>query len=174
MFHINTHLKIAFGDWLYLLGYVLNTNDQLYGPMHPSIFFEKAKNAKFRLENLALEQEESQIDFSHQYGNYHLSKLGFEDFTATSAGDVCLTIEKLLRETWANKVDKKLIEEAIDAINQNLHWLFTGMDEVFKLDLERMELERKKAPFATHSLFASFIACSRKNGKIVYLELGSD
>lgn len=174
MFQVNIHLKITFGDWLYILGYELKSGSPSSAPVQPASFFEKAKSVRFRFENMASYAQKTQVDLSFQYGNYHLSKLDFEDFKSISIGDVQRTIEMLVQDEKTGKIAEKEIKAAVHAIGHNLHWLLKDMDEVYKLDLGNTKLKNKIAPFATHSLFTSFFAFSKKNGKVVYLELGSD
>ncbi|HUC83486.1 MAG TPA: hypothetical protein VMR70_21415 [Flavisolibacter sp.] len=172
MFEVNTHLKVSFGDWLYMLGYELNIGSQPI--MQHAQFFEKAKTARFRFENTALHTEREEIDTSFQYGNYHLSKLTFDDFLPTSVRDVQRAIEMLIRDEKAVKIGDEERNAAIRVIEHNLTWLLAGASDVYKLGVGSIEMEHKKAPFATHPLFSSFLAFSKNKGKVVYLEFGSD
>jgi hypothetical protein len=174
MFQVNTLLKISFGDWLYILGYDLNMGTQLSTQKQRAYFFENAKGVRFRFEHKEWHSEMTKIDLSFQYGNYHLSKINFEDFKPISIGDVQRTIEMQIHEEYTGKVAEEKIKSADLAIGYNLNWLLQDIDEVYKLDLGNPNLEDKIAPFATHSLFSSFLAFSNKEGKVVYLELGSD
>jgi hypothetical protein len=173
MLRANTYLKIAFGDWMYFLGYDVSPDARAEGAFSKEWFFVEAKKHRFRFEKKDVYAYEALHEQQFQYGNYHLAMLDLhEDFRECSAAEVAMQIKKALSVETA--IDLREIEATFILLQSNSAALLSEMKTIYRLDLTGSKLKSKIAPFGMHSLFLSFIAFSKDGRRMVYMEIGTD
>ncbi len=174
---LNTYIKIAFSDWLYVLIYDLGTENGLkIDASEKRLFlFDECRKARFRFENKSLYSDEVINDLKYQYGNYHLSEINFNENFKTIPNQI---LKDSLKDFITRKVHPSVTatekEKAIKITNDTIKKLVAPGDDTYELDVEDEKTIATTAPFATFDFFKSYLVFKSDNSKLCYVELGSD